>query len=159
MQDTFTTNSFKGLTVGNSFAFLDESDKVISDFTILQIEVTTKHNRVIDCQFFYSDNGICKQVDSKQVFFSGYFCGTYGLELTMTLEEAESCSHSGRCDEDVKFLSQNKRILEQWEKIDKEQVKKALQESGAWEESELQDNSENLLKAVWLAANDISEQE
>lgn len=160
MQDTYSVETFKGLTVGNHLGFLNDDNKVVSIPSIFRIDVTSKRNTIIDCQFFYSENGQLKQVDSKQVFFSGMFCGgTYGLELVMTLEEAESCSHSGQCEHDVKILSKEKRLLEQWEKIDKEQVREALKEHGAWEDEELQDDSKNFLKALWLAANDISEQD
>lgn len=155
-----TVNSFKGITVGNPFAFLSDENKTVSDFYVLQIETTIKHNRIIDCQFYYSnkENIVCK-VDSQQVFFSGMFCGgSYGLELSMTLEQADSCSHQGECYEDTKYLSKNPDIKKQFEKINKGTIKKALKELGAWKDKELQDDSENEIKAIWIAACDINEE-
>ena len=80
------------------------------------------------------------------------------IELEMTLEQARSVSHQGRCDEDVEFLVTVPKIKRQLDKIPNELIAKELAEYGAWDDEELQDNDDNRLRLVWIAGCDIAEE-
>lgn len=84
-------------------------------------------------------------------------CGR--VELSMTLEDAQSAAHQGKCDEDVKALSQRPDIAAQLAKIDPIVLMEVLGEYGAWEPSELSDHEANLQRILWSLACDITEQE
>ena len=79
----------------------------------------------------------------------------YGNDLKITLRDAESCSHAGQCDEDVKILMDKPYIKKQLKSIDPEQLKKELDEFGAWNEDELNNHEDNLMRWVWISAGDI----
>lgn len=87
----------------------------------------------------------------------GCFDGLRGLYIEMDLEDAESGSHSGQCDEDIAELVKLPYISEQLDKIDPDTIRAGLRESGAWDAEELADDEENRKRAVWLAACDIRE--
>jgi len=79
-----------------------------------------------------------------------------GLDIEMTLDQAESVSHAGRCDDDVAALLQDPEITAQL--TGKEAaIRRELAETGAWDSDELADNEENQARIVWLAGNDIIE--
>lgn len=84
--------------------------------------------------------------------------GSGRIELSMTLEQAESCSHPGPCDADVSFLSREPEIASQLAAIDPETLKGELREYGAWDDEELSDHAQNLQRLLWIAANDVTEQ-
>lgn len=77
------------------------------------------------------------------------------LSLTLTLGDAQSCSHSGPCDEDVEYLQRS--ITDQTDQWDREALAAELKEYGAWDEAELSDHEENVTRMVWLACNDVAE--
>lgn len=79
------------------------------------------------------------------------------IELQMTLEQARSASHPGRCDEDVAELMRNRTIQRQLKKIPPTLLRAELAEYGAWDEAELSDHDANLARIVWLAAGDIAD--
>lgn len=79
------------------------------------------------------------------------------IELQMTLKQAQSCSHSGRCDGDVALLRQDPKIKRQLGKLDARLVCSELSEYGAWDDIELSDHNANLSRIIWIAANDITE--
>lgn len=89
--------------------------------------------------------------------FDGCFDGLRGLYLTMTLDEAEGASHSGRCDEDVEALAAEPAIAAQLDAIGPEKLRLAMKECGAWNAEELADDQANRLRATWQAACDIRE--
>lgn len=80
-------------------------------------------------------------------------CGR--LELEMTLAQAESASHQGRCDDDVHALSQVPDIAEQLAKFDPAILREELRDYGAWSDDELADHEANLHRILWLAAGYI----
>jgi hypothetical protein len=80
------------------------------------------------------------------------------FDIKMTKNEAKSCSHSGRCDEDVYFLSQKPAIKKQIEKIAPELIRIELNEYGAWDEEELKDDIQNIQRILWIAAGNIHEE-
>lgn len=81
------------------------------------------------------------------------------IEFHMTLEQAESVSHSGRCDEDVLALSRVPKIRSQLDAIDAAVLRDELREYGAWDAEELADHEQNLQRILWLAGSDIREEE
>jgi folate-binding Fe-S cluster repair protein YgfZ len=76
----------------------------------------------------------------------------------MTVEQAESASHQGQCDEDVRALSLEPGIAAQLSAVDPETLRSELREYGAWDDVELSDHPQNLQRLLWIAACDISEQ-
>jgi hypothetical protein len=81
------------------------------------------------------------------------------IELQMTLEQAESGSHQGQCDEDVRALSLVPEIKTQLDAIDKDVLAAELKEFGAWDAEELADHAQNIQRILWIACGDIKEEE
>lgn len=81
------------------------------------------------------------------------------IEFQMTLEQAKSASHSGRCDDDVFTLSRVPAIKNQLDAIDPALLAAELKEYGAWDAQELADHQQNLQRILWLAAGDIVDAE
>ena len=79
------------------------------------------------------------------------------FEIQMTKQQAMLCSHPGSCDADVLTLLQDIRIKRQLAKIPNEALAAELSEYGAWDATELQDRPANERRIIWLAANDITE--
>lgn len=84
-----------------------------------------------------------------------WFTGNYGIEIEMTLEQAQSASHQGRCDDDVAALAGAPDIAAQLAKIDPDILRRELKEYGAWDDAELADQEANLERILWLAAGEI----
>jgi hypothetical protein len=80
------------------------------------------------------------------------------IEIQMTLEQAQSASHQGKCDEDVEALAKEPAIKAQLDAIDATTLRGELQEYGSWDETELSDHDQNLQRILWLAAGDIVEE-
>ena len=80
------------------------------------------------------------------------------LEIEMTLAQAESCSHPGDCEHDVRTLMEHPLIKRQRKRIDPELIRQELSEYGVWEEEELADDDANWQRILWLGANDIVEE-
>lgn len=85
-------------------------------------------------------------------------CSSGRIELQIKLEDAENCSHSGRCDEDVEALLKVPYIVKQLAKLDPELVRKELREYGAWDDEELADHEVNLSRLLWIACGDVREE-
>lgn len=86
-----------------------------------------------------------------------YNSSNYGNDLNITKKDALTCSHSGDCENDVKFLMSSPKIKRQLDKLDKTQLKKELSEYGAWDENDLNDHEQNLVRWLWISCCDISE--
>lgn len=80
------------------------------------------------------------------------------LEIEMTLRQAESCSHPGDCEPDVRMLMEHPLIKRQRKRIDPELIRQELKEYGAYSEEDLQDDDMNWVRILWIGANDISEE-
>lgn len=118
------------------------SDRAETDYAI-----DRRHS--IDCP-------VNSGTDGKLLWFTS---SSGRIELQMTMEQAESASHSGECDEDVRELSKVPAIAEQLAKIDPTLLSAELKEYGAWDDEERADHDQNLQRILWLAACDITEQE
>jgi hypothetical protein len=88
---------------------------------------------------------------------SGCFDGLRGLTIEMTLDQAESGSHQGDCDEDITELLKVTEIAAQLDKIGQEQIVLTLKECGAWDTEELSDHEQNRHRALWSACCDAKE--
>lgn len=80
------------------------------------------------------------------------------FEIQMTRTQAESASHQGRCDEDVKILLEDPKIRRRLDKIDPSLIAAELREYGAWDDTELQDRQANRERITWIAACNITEE-
>jgi len=78
------------------------------------------------------------------------------VEIAMTIEQAESASHPGPCDNDVEDLLEE--IRDQLDKHSPEVIARCLHPYGAWDDDELKDHEQNLLRITWIAACGISEE-
>lgn len=79
------------------------------------------------------------------------------IELQIDRADAESCSHSGSCDDDVAELRKAPYIKEQLDALAPDTVRASLREYGAWDDDELADHDANLTRLLWLACCDIAE--
>jgi hypothetical protein len=80
------------------------------------------------------------------------------FEIRMTRTQAESVSHSGRCDDDVEMLVKVPAIARQLRKIGPDAIRAELREYGAWNAEELADDCANARRIVWCAGCDIREE-
>jgi len=81
----------------------------------------------------------------------------YGNDLKLTRVDAESCNHSGPCDDDVAILMEKPYVKRQLNMLDPDRLKRELSEYGAWDDNELSDHNDNLTRWVWISAGDIAE--
>lgn len=81
----------------------------------------------------------------------------YGNDLKLTWSDAQSCSHSGNCEDDVKLLMTKPYVKKQLKKLDSVLLKKELSEFGAWDDDELNNHEDNLMRWVWISAGDITD--
>ena len=80
------------------------------------------------------------------------------LEIEMTLNQAESCSHPGDCEHDVRMLMEHPLIKRQRRKIAPELIRQELREWGSWSEEELAYDDSNWMRILWIGANNITEE-
>ena len=82
-----------------------------------------------------------------------HYDGSTGWDtVTLTMDQAESCSHAGPCDGDVAALIPCVEI-----KLSPDDLKSVLSEYGAWDDEQLADDDDNRERMLWLAACDIAE--
>lgn len=81
----------------------------------------------------------------------------YGNDLKLTRNDANACSHSGPCDDDVNGIMTKPYIKKQLDALNPEKLATELKEYGAWNEVELSNHRDNLMRWVWISAGDISE--
>lgn len=77
------------------------------------------------------------------------------FELQMTWEAAQSCSHSGACDDDVGHWSPR---ITRPDTCTPTALAAELKEYGAWDKTELADDAANWQRIVWLAAGRITDE-
>lgn len=86
------------------------------------------------------------------------YYGEHGIHLTMTRDQADSVSGSGKQDENVAALARHPDIKPQLDNIDPEKLRSELKGYGAWDKSELADHDQNLHRMLWLAGGHISDE-
>lgn len=86
-------------------------------------------------------------------------CGR--VELAITLEDAQSCTHPGSCDADVAGLSRVPYIAEQLATIPPAVARGVAAESGRNDygngPDDMSDHDANLAYILWMACGDIVE--
>lgn len=87
-------------------------------------------------------------MSKKSVYFN------YDFSISLTKKQAQTGSHSGDCEGDVKYLLTLPSIKKQFESIDPESIRKELKEYGAWDEEELKDDESNRMRILWIACGD-----
>lgn len=81
------------------------------------------------------------------------------IELQILQEDAEPCAVGGRdASPYVDELLTKPYIRKQIEKINPKDIAAELKEYGAWDEFELGNHSDNLLRLMWIVCNDIIEE-
>jgi hypothetical protein len=78
------------------------------------------------------------------------------FEVAMTGNAALDCSHSGDCADDV---AHHAPLIQRSPRCTREALADELREYGAWNGVERADDAANWQRIVWLAANDICENE
>lgn len=86
-----------------------------------------------------------------------YFNYIDGIELPEDV--VRKCSHSGDCEDDCRRCMELPEVKSELEKIDPDRLKKELKEYGAWDDSELSNHNDNLMRILWIAAGNIQDQE
>lgn len=81
----------------------------------------------------------------------------YAGEIKIFTKDVKNVCHSGDNEPAVNDLMNKPYIKKQLHSLDKEKIKKELKEYGAWDEIELSDHKNNLMRLLWLAAWDIYE--
>lgn len=79
------------------------------------------------------------------------------LELQLTDEEITQGSHEGDCASDVLALLGRSFIALQVAAWDAEALRNELRGIGAWNETQMEDHHENLVRMVWLACVNLRE--
>jgi hypothetical protein len=82
-------------------------------------------------------------------------CGR--IVLSMSLEQACGAYHPGRCDDEVRALSEVDEVSRQLTALDPALVREELKQYGARDEAELADHEQNLQRLLWLAAGSVTE--
>lgn len=124
------------------------------------IQITGMFRDHKDAKSFVAKNGgYVKRSDGKmdRLVVSGSDYSMYKDEVTDELWQAlENCSYEGVCDDDCEAFIQAFQI----EFTDKETAADYLRPFGAWNEDELQNEDENLLRFVWcLAASNADDED
>lgn len=79
------------------------------------------------------------------------------LHLTLSEDQVSTCAHSGDCEADVRWTLAEDDIESQVAEWDPGDLKRELREYGAWDDEELSDHEMNIVRMLWLAANDCRE--
>lgn len=75
------------------------------------------------------------------------------FNITLPLEAVQACSHQGSCDADVKEWARKINL-----DIPPDKIRAELKEYGAWDSEELQDDTANKERIIWLAAGNIMDE-
>jgi hypothetical protein len=79
------------------------------------------------------------------------------FEIQLTKKQAEQGSHQGDCEADCRELLKNPKIRKQLEKIGIDKIRLELDEYGAWNDEELQDEEMCFVRIIWIACGNIVE--
>lgn len=85
------------------------------------------------------------------------------FELRLSGQCVIDCSHSGDCADDVarhvRFVRRQIESDNFTNKPTPEKIRRELKEYGAWDDEELSCDIENFNRLVWIAANNIAEED
>jgi hypothetical protein len=91
----------------------------------------------------------------EKLFFSCF--DRFTLELTE--DTARTGSHQGQCDNDIEAIRRyDPGVESQLKALDPQKVKGELKGYGAWDDSQLEDEEENLNRVLWIACGNIVEE-
>ena len=71
-------------------------------------------------------------------------------------QAVNDCSHSGSCDANCEFWQ--KKLHKELKEISDSDLRAELKETGAWSASELLNRKKNEERIIWIAANNIKEE-
>jgi hypothetical protein len=77
------------------------------------------------------------------------------FSIQITLKQAESAAHQGDCEESTKALIGK---VARPRKCNVSNLAAELEETGAWTKEELQDDEQNWIRILWIAACNIKEE-
>ena len=77
--------------------------------------------------------------------------------ISLTKKDAAKMSHAGQCDADVLECMQKPYIKKQLDSLPVDKLAIELKEYGAWDEIELEDHNANLMRILWVAAGNITD--
>lgn len=86
---------------------------------------------------------------------TAYF--NYIRSIELPVDVVQQCSHSGDCEADVKRCMELPEVIAELSEIDPVQLANELREYGCWDEDELSNHNDNLVRILWIATGDISE--
>lgn len=76
------------------------------------------------------------------------------FKLEMPDDAVVDCSHQGECDSDVAYWETRIAI-----NVPPEAIRAELKELGAWSQEELENEYDNRLRLIWVAACNIRDEE
>lgn len=79
------------------------------------------------------------------------------FELELSDDIAQSCSHQGRCDDDVAEALRIPAVRAALDAISADDIRAELREYGAWDCDELADDEQNRARILWCAACNIKD--
>ena len=85
--------------------------------------------------------------------------GIYGIEIEMPDDMVADLSAAGDCEGAARYWVDRPEIAAQLDAIGHEALVRALRECGAWTEEELADEEWTRLRATWVAAGSVIEEE
>lgn len=86
-----------------------------------------------------------------------WYDGSGRIELELSKAQALQVSHSGDCELDCKKVYV--KVAGQLAAYTNTCKASVLNEYGAWDEKELKDETANNLRLIWIAGNDIAEEQ
>lgn len=94
-------------------------------------------------------------MNASQPTQTAYFNYIGSIELPTHV--VSMCHHTGDCENDCIQAMLLPEVKAELSEIDAEQLRKELREYGAWDDDELQDHQQNLIRILWIAAGDIQD--
>lgn len=85
--------------------------------------------------------------------------GIYGTEIEMPDDMIGDLTVAGDCEGAARYWVDRPEIAAQLDAIGHEALVRALRECGAWTEEELADEEWTRLRAIWVAAGSVIEEE
>lgn len=98
---------------------------------------------------------MCKQCNLAFMKKTTYFNYIDGLSIPEWV--VDSCPQSGDCSSSIREFIEDEEVRAELDLIDKDQLVKELEQYGEWDDEELKDHEENLMKILWIAINNIWE--
>ena len=85
--------------------------------------------------------------------------GIYVIEIEMPQDMIDDLTTQGDCEAAARYWVDRPEIARQLDTIGHAAIVRALQECGAWTNEELADEEWSRLRAVWVAAGNVIEED